>query len=278
MRVRGDWSSRVAALLHTDKKSGPQTCTVQRPDIDLHTSCSSPFQSSPSSISSPLIQSSLLMCSYFRSQSVTHPHSCSCKNTVFSHIPHCSQDDLCMLTMNEFRDCSFLPNKSDNKDLSFSKRKYILTKDSQIYSKSDTHSSSEEDNLSSPNSALPLTRTPYRHLRASQSRLHTYPENHFLQQHNKSKCIDSHSHYVSVDAVAEEYTPNTSKTGACSQVGNSQPDVHTSPFMKFHSDPVCKLKNHPQSSTKCSSNSENESSTHDRNHQIIQISLASNVR
>ncbi|XP_071515634.1 NADPH oxidase 4-like isoform X2 [Panulirus ornatus] len=286
MRVRGDWSSRVATLLHSDKSMIQQTHTVQWPESDSHRNCRSSIPSSPSSISSPLIQSSRLTCSNFSSQSLSYPHPCSCNKSVFSHLPHCAQNDLHMHTMNELSDHSFLPGEFQNKDLSFSKRKYLLTKNSQIYSKSDLHSSSEKDRLSSPNSCLPLIKT-YRHLRMSQSRrLHQYPEKQFLQQQNVSKGTDCHSHHISVDAAGEVYSPNTSKIQACIQVGSSQPDIHTVSSMNHLCDSLWKLTSHPQSSSKYhpqlsskwSSHSENENSTQDGNHQIIHITSAPNVR
>ncbi|XP_042230994.1 NADPH oxidase 4-like [Homarus americanus] len=260
MRVRGDWSGRVAALLRSDGESSPLSQAVHWPVND--SLCpESTIHSSQGTLSSPLIQSSPLSYYHSTSRASIAPHRHLCTNPVFVHPSQCAPTYSSMPTVEEFKACSFSSIDCNIKRNNYLERKSISTTST---SESNGHSDYNKVNLSSSNSHLPLLRTSQHSLMVQSRRLHPYSKNSHLQHNRYSKYLKSHPHCLSLDVHSEPSTHHALNT----HLSNSQPVTHTSSFINTNSD----------SGTKGSFQSECQGSAADKTHHIIQVTTPSYVR
>nr|XP_053650092.1 NADPH oxidase 4-like isoform X2 [Cherax quadricarinatus] len=261
MRVRGDWSSHVAALLHPDRNSYSKTLAINCQENYMHQRCSTFPQSSPATRAMPSCQLSSV--SHLTLLSPTFP----CTNPVFAPLPHGAKTYSYVPSVDEFKNFSFSPGVYETKTANYLQTKPVYH--SNLNVRYDISSGSNKVNLNLVNSHRPLLRTD-RHSKTSRlRRMHPYSKNMVLlnsKTHRHSKLCNQ---CMTVDRADETYTEHALNTEPGTRLVDPQ-HIYKSTFTN--------TKKSSLSSRKWSLKSESGNLTQDRNYQSILITEASSVR
>nr|XP_045614479.1 uncharacterized protein LOC123768153 isoform X2 [Procambarus clarkii] len=264
MRVRGDWSSRVAALLHPVRVSSPKSLNNHWAENEKHQCCSTSPQSSPATLSSPLIQSSQFSLSHINSLSPSFPHSNPHTNAMFSHLTQYTHAYSCMPTVDELKDCSFSPGEQKITEISYLKNQSIYPSNSKLNVKYDAHSGSNKVNLNLLNSHVPLL-SANRHYKTSESRrLHPYSK-YWMSQNSKSHRHSKLSNHCTSSGRTEDSCEKCmSNAEPNKQSADLQPNTRTSTFINAQPNSTLNSMKRSRSRKKWSHKSENGGLTKDK--------------